>query len=932
VSDKTPKLLTLDVYGRFNKKICFNILLFVTLFATPFVIYWQYFSNDLLFISGDGVGYFANKIFLKNQILNGEFPLWNKYLSNGMLMAFERFYPFSLLSFLPIKLFVYTYYAIHIAIGGFFLYLYLKEIGCNKTVSVCTAFIYALSLHLGGVRLNHMVMIATMIYLPAIIYFIEKYTKAKDLKWLLFSSIFMALQFYSGFLQQVIYTNIIAFVYLISAAIYREISLKEIFKNGMIWGIAYIGLIALPLLPLIQLNLEYAPNSSKAPIGFFASYHVNYVLGLIRMIFPNLVSFIVTGESGSELFIGTAVFAILVFAVLFPKKSFHTIFALIICFIAYIFAANPSIPYLTNILYKIPVINGFRVPSRTLFIFYFFCFVLFAINMSKIEDKKFAHKLYKFLKLVVIMLTTALIAICIALPLSSNAPIKESLGSSFNKIAHVYLSTYIVSLVFFVTMKIYIYMEKKGGNIRQTSYVLLCMVITFTAVYQVSSYKFPTTVKVSHMYEIDDLTAQLRNDLGNKQIWNAANSYPEAHGSRYTRYNISLIYEISLLNAYVAMVEPRLVKLFSFSDYNPQLNYSGRFRVNDNILPIMLLKNDLLSMLGVKYIFDLNEIIGDFLENLDINDIKHYTGFIKGNYLGDTRIAPETILMLGNRSGKSKIFEIDYGISICGHARGDDIISKIDVYIDNILVSETPVVNCDRNKIIINTSNFPQLNHTKGYYEIAIITDGSFNPKRYGWSADDREFALDLFGIQTFNIDNEQGSYTFDPFLGNIYKLYELDPNYRIFENTLVADILYAPKYTKSIDSANDIYKNIFDYDLLNISYIEDYKDQDFSDVSIDIQVEYFKNNSIRAVITSDKPAFINFSQNWYPGWKTKVNGKKTKIYMVNGLIQGTEIPAGKNTVVFYYQPTIFIIGGVITLITAMLIVLLLIKNRKKIY
>jgi hypothetical protein len=95
------------------------------------------------------------------------------------------------------------------------------------------------------------------------------------------------------------------------------------------------------------------------------------------------------------------------------------------------------------------------------------------------------------------------------------------------------------------------------------------------------------------------------------------------------------------------------------------------------------------------------------------------------------------------------MLEIDYAATSYTHANEDDRPSKIEVYIDDVLVSETPVTNDERSKIVIDMNNFPQLNHNKGYYKVSIITNGSFNPKKYGWSEDNRELALRLFEIRT---------------------------------------------------------------------------------------------------------------------------------------------------------------------------------------
>lgn len=88
-----------------------------------------------------------------------------------------------------------------------------------------------------------------MALLPVILYFVEKYFSTCKLRWLLFSSATMALQFYMGILQIVFYTGLFLFVYLLAFGLRYHMSVKTMLDHGTLWGSAKLCLIAMKLFP-----------------------------------------------------------------------------------------------------------------------------------------------------------------------------------------------------------------------------------------------------------------------------------------------------------------------------------------------------------------------------------------------------------------------------------------------------------------------------------------------------------------------------------------------------------------------------------------------------------------------------------------------------------------------------------------------------------
>jgi uncharacterized membrane protein YfhO len=60
-------------------------------------------------------------------------------------------------------------------------------------------------------------------------------------------------------------------------------------------------------------------------------------------------------------------------------------------------------------------------------------------------------------------------------------------------------------------------------------------------------------------------------------------------------------------------------------------------------------------------------------------------------------------------------------------------------------------------------------------------------------------------------------------------------------------------------------------------------------------------------------------------GWTATIDGKTTPILRVNYTLRGLQIPAGKHTVEFKFEPQVVKTGSTITLISSVVMLLLLV-------
>lgn len=77
--------------------------------------------------------------------------------------------------------------------------------------------------------------------------------------------------------------------------------------------------------------------------------------------------------------------------------------------------------------------------------------------------------------------------------------------------------------------------------------------------------------------------------------------------------------------------------------------------------------------------------------------------------------------------------------------------------------------------------------------------------------------------------------------------------------------------------------------------------------------------------------SFISISDTYYPGWVAYVDGKKSHLYMSNGLVKGLMLEGeGIHHIVLRFRPKSFYLGLSITSLTVLILTMLLLKGLKK--
>jgi hypothetical protein len=96
------------------------------------------------------------------------------------------------------------------------------------------------------------------------------------------------------------------------------------------------------------------------------------------------------------------------------------------------------------------------------------------------------------------------------------------------------------------------------------------------------------------------------------------------------------------------------------------------------------------------------------------------------------------------------------------------------------------------------------------------------------------------------------------------------------------------------------------------------------------VSVTSYTPNRIELSVDSSCDTKLLSSEVFYPGWEAYVDGKRTDIALSNGAFRTLSISSGDHRIVFQYQPKIFLIGLLITALTAL--TLWYYSFRRKIY
>ncbi len=152
-------------------------------------------------------------------------------------------------------------------------------------------------------------------------------------------------------------------------------------------------------------------------------------------------------------------------------------------------------------------------------------------------------------------------------------------------------------------------------------------------------------------------------------------------------------------------------------------------------------------------------------------------------------------------------------------------------------------------------------------------------------------------------------------------------------------------KDLKLVNKPDDVMKALDNLDTKNVavfnvhhfgSKFEDARLKESWDNTGKIQLDVYKPNYLKYTSENEGKGIAVFSEIYYEnGWDAYVDGKLTDHFLVDYVLRAMEVPAGKHTIEFKFEPQVVKTGSMITLISSLGMLLLLIggiyfENRKR--
>lgn len=238
--------------GKFIKpEVVLFLLCFLLLFKDTI------FSNNIA-SGGDFVNFQLSQLkFFKSSLINGEFPLWNPLVAGGVptLLFASIFNPVNLLFIIlqPDK-YLMVYNLIYLGVGFYFMFRLLRFYSRSYLSSLfCSLFFVLSGFFSTRIFLGHVDLLAAASLIPAIFYFLEKYFESFRLRELLWISLLVAVQLFSGHLQMSYYTMLFGGVYFALLLIKsKSLNIKVLVHLfvSLILTICLSGLVLYPSLKL----------------------------------------------------------------------------------------------------------------------------------------------------------------------------------------------------------------------------------------------------------------------------------------------------------------------------------------------------------------------------------------------------------------------------------------------------------------------------------------------------------------------------------------------------------------------------------------------------------------------------------------------------------------------------------------------------------
>jgi hypothetical protein len=135
------------------------------------------------------------------------------------------------------------------------------------------------------------------------------------------------------------------------------------------------------------------------------------------------------------------------------------------------------------------------------------------------------------------------------------------------------------------------------------------------------------------------------------------------------------------------------------------------------------------------------------------------------------------------------------------------------------------------------------------------------------------------------------------------YELVYKDDKFQLFKNKLALSRAKLFYDFEVIKDNKEIIKRFYseDFDFRNVLILEENPDLKIEkEATGSAKIISYTPNKVVIQTTTNSPALLFLSDNYYPGWKARINGKNSKIYRADYSFRSVIVPKGDSTIEFF--------------------------------
>jgi len=590
-----------------GRKIFFGILVlstlvfFSTIFLNPGKILYSNHST-LTFKEG------AYNLYLYRMWREtGELPLWNPtfYSGHPMDLTISPIYPPKLLMyFFPSDQFFGYYYVLHILLVGVFTFLYARIIGLRELPSLLSAISFMFS----GFIIQHFYsnlteLYTSMIWLPLILYAIERLFLRGSTYNIILLGVAYALEIHAGHPQMAFYTTYFTLLYIAFKLFVHRDGLGRLVKSLIASALVGI-LLSMSVISVMFFFSTIFPRSQGVDYDYSIIYSYNPVK-LITLLIPEFFGsaldeslwYIDSKNSHWEvtMYIGVIPFILVLYALRFVRNKWVSFYTG--TFILFLLLASGGYLPAHKLAYNIlPGFNMFRAPHRLLL------YAIFALSMLAGFGFEFGlkpgldKKRIRFNAIILVFFMVFIIFLSGGVFLFEHNPSHPifakywvfSIQNIFSVKRVDWMKT---GLTTFMALSISSLVLLSLRDIEKSKFVLGFIVLMVFCDLYMYGVKYVMVADPNEIYPKDELTEFLKNDESKFRVMGPRNILPVNRGIRS---------RLEKVNGYGH------IQYNDYRTYIESLSNEKLYHPFGTRIEVSFRKPNLLHLLNVKYVFGEN--------------------------------------------------------------------------------------------------------------------------------------------------------------------------------------------------------------------------------------------------------------------------------------------------------------------------------------